>query len=102
MASLLEGENPYIIADMTGLAEMNEHPDEGIHCHQSLQQGKRHGHLEVSWHLSDFLEKNGGSCFLRRLEERRERSEEVVELGDGFPDQLCRVSNVLREERCEV
>ena len=86
---------------MTGLAEMNKHSDEGIHCHQSLQQGKRRGHLEIGWHLPDFLKKNGGSCLLRRLEERRERSEEVVELGYGLPDQLCRVSNALREESCE-
>lgn len=84
---------------MTGLAQVNEHSDEGIHCHQFLEEGSRGGHLEVGRHVPDFLEKDGGSGLLGGVQEGRERAEEVVELGNGLSDQLRGVTDILRKKR---
>ena len=78
---------------------MNEHSDEGVHCHQFLEEGSGGGHLEVGRHVPDLLEKNGGSGLLGGVQEGRERAEEVVELGNGLSDQLCRVTDILRKRR---
>ena len=55
----------YIVANVTGLAEVDEHANEGIDSHELLEKGRGCGGLQTRRHVSHLLEKNGGTSLLR-------------------------------------